>query len=157
MFRGRISPLHNGGTTSASIIRVDTACIFGSTEKYQTKEERKTEWSQTEEQTETTQAVSSSDYYGECAVVGKTNSMRCLLVLNFQHEYRMCSIMCYTETWLSDDVPDSHVNMEGFSLFRSDRTKGLWQKEWRWCVFVSEKWCHRIKHVSETQSMYTKC
>ena len=62
--------VHNGGTTSASIISVDKACVFGSTEKYQTKEERKTERSQTEEQSETAQAVSSSDD-GECAVVGK--------------------------------------------------------------------------------------
>ena len=48
--------------------------------------------------------------------------------VKFQHEYRTCSIMCYTETWLSDDVPDSHVNMEGFSLFRSDRTKDSGKK-----------------------------
>ena len=71
MFIGRTFPLHNGGTTSGSIISVDKACVFGSTEKYQTKEERKREWSQTEEQSETAQAVSSNDYYGECAVVGK--------------------------------------------------------------------------------------
>ena len=65
--------------------------------------------------------------------------------VKFQHEYRTCSIMCYTETWLSDDVPDSHVNMEGFPLFRSDRTKDSGKKNGGGvCLFVSEKWCHRI-------------
>ena len=37
--------------------------------------------------------------------------------VKFQYTYRMCRIMCYTETWLSDDDCDSHENMEGFSLF----------------------------------------
>ena len=71
--------------------------------------------------------------------------------VKFQHEYRTCSVMCYTETWLSDDVRDSHVNMEGFSLFRSDRTKDSGKKNGGGvCLFVNEKWCHRnnmsLKH-----------
>ena len=54
--------------------------------------------------------------------------------VKFQHEYRTCSIMSYTETWLSNDVRDSHVNVEGFSLFRSDRTKDSGQKMEVVCV-----------------------
>ena len=30
--------------------------------------------------------------------------------------------MCFTETWLRENVADSHVNIEGFSIFRADRT-----------------------------------
>ena len=71
--------------------------------------------------------------------------------VKFQHEYCMCSIMCYKETWLSDDVRDSHVNMEGFSLFRSNRTKDSGKKNGGGvCLFAKEKWCHRnnmsVKH-----------
>ena len=54
--------------TSASIIRVDTACVFGPTKRDETKEERKTEWSQIEEYSKKTQALPSSDYYRKCTV-----------------------------------------------------------------------------------------
>ena len=60
-------------------------------------------------------------------------------------------ILCYTEIWLSDDVHDLHVNMEGFSLFRSDRTKDSGKKNGGGvCLLVNEKWCHQnnmsVKH-----------
>jgi exonuclease III len=34
-------------------------------------------------------------------------------------------IVCITETWLSDEIPDNAVAMHGFTLFRKDReTRG---------------------------------
>ena len=30
--------------------------------------------------------------------------------------------MGFTETWLSENVADSHVNIEGLAIFRADRT-----------------------------------
>lgn len=30
--------------------------------------------------------------------------------------------MVFTETWLHQDIPDSLVELEGFSLVRADRT-----------------------------------
>ena len=63
--------------------------------------------------------------------------------VKFRHEYRTCSIMCYTETWLTDAFRESHVKMDGFSLFRSDRTKDSGKKNGSGvCLFVNEKWCH---------------
>ena len=32
-------------------------------------------------------------------------------------------IVCITETWLSDEIPDNAVAMHGFTLFRKDREK----------------------------------
>ena len=71
--------------------------------------------------------------------------------VKYQHEYRTCSMKCYTETWLTDAVRDSHVNIEGFSLFRGDRIKDSCKKIGDGlCLFVNEKWCHRnsmaVKH-----------
>ena len=71
--------------------------------------------------------------------------------VKYQHEYRTCSMKCYTETWLTDAVRDSHVNIEGFALFRSDGTKDSYEKiGGGLCLFVNEKWCHRnnmaVKH-----------
>ena len=37
-------------------------------------------------------------------------------------EYRESSVMVFTETWLHQDIPDSLIEFEGFSLIRVDRT-----------------------------------
>ena len=75
----------------------------------------------------------------------------------YANEFRSASLMCLTETWLSENVDDSHVNIEGFSIFRADRTSdsgkllggGL-------RVFVNEQWCHpnniSIKHKSSSKN-----
>ena len=66
-------------------------------------------------------------------MMGKVQSMANKLnelfaCVKYRHEYRTCSMMCYTETWLTDAVRDSYVNIDGFSLFRSDRTKDSYEK-----------------------------
>ena len=38
------------------------------------------------------------------------------------YEYRESSIMCFSETWLITTINDSHVNIDGFTIARSDRT-----------------------------------
>lgn len=44
----------------------------------------------------------------------RTNSRIC-------YEYRDSCLMVFTETWLHPDVPNSFVELEGFSLVRADR------------------------------------
>ena len=80
--------------------------------------------------------------------------------VKYQHEYRTCSVMYYTETRLTDAVRDSHVNIEGFALFRSDGTKDSYEKiGGGLCLFVNEKWCHRnnmaVKHKVCTPNVGT--
>ena len=70
------------------------------------------------------------------------------------------SMMCYTDTGRADAVRDSHVNTEGFSPFRSDRTKDTGKKiGGGLCLFVNEKWCHRnnmaVKHKVCTPNVGT--
>ena len=43
--------------------------------------------------------------------------------VKYANEFRSACPMCFTETWLSENVADSHVNIEGFSIFRAYRTK----------------------------------
>ena len=38
-----------------------------------------------------------------------------------QREYRECSVMCFTESWLHQDIPDVNVSIEGFHTIRADR------------------------------------
>ncbi|KAJ8389955.1 hypothetical protein AAFF_G00112400 [Aldrovandia affinis] len=38
-----------------------------------------------------------------------------------QREFRECSIMCFTESWLHLDFPDHNVSIDGFQTVRADR------------------------------------
>ena len=42
--------------------------------------------------------------------------------VKYVNEFCSTSLMSFTETWLSDNVADSHVNIESFSIFCADRT-----------------------------------
>ncbi len=53
--------------------------------------------------------------------------------ISYQRETRECCVICLTETWMSAMVPDSAIELAGFSVHRSDRTKELTGKR----VFVS--------------------
>ena len=61
----------------------------------------------------------------------------------YVNDFRTASLMPFTETWLTDCVSDEHVNIDGFSFIRSDRTE-LSEKA---CggglgVYVNKKYCH---------------
>ncbi len=45
--------------------------------------------------------------------------------ISYQRETRDCCVICLTETWMSAMVPDSAIELTGFSVHRSDRTKKL--------------------------------
>lgn len=63
--------------------------------------------------------------------------------VRFQSDYRNASVLCFTETWLNPDVPDSLVSPDGFHPVRSDRTLNSGKKVGGGlCLFVNEKWCH---------------
>ena len=63
--------------------------------------------------------------------------------VKYANEFRSASLMCFTETWLSENVADSHVNIEGFSIFLADRTNDSGKlKGGGLCVFVNDQWCH---------------
>ena len=71
--------------------------------------------------------------------------------------FHSASLMCFTETWLSEKVADSHVNIEGFSIFCADRPKDSGKlKGGGLCVFENDQLCHpnniRIKHKSCSQN-----
>ncbi len=45
--------------------------------------------------------------------------------ISYQRETRDCCIICLTKTWMSAMVPDSAIELTGFSVHRLDRTKEL--------------------------------
>ncbi len=72
--------------------------------------------------------------------------------ISYQRETRDCCVICLTETWMSAMVPDSAIELTGFSVYRSDRTKELTGKSRGGgvCFYINNSWCderniHSIK------------
>ncbi|XP_014195774.1 uncharacterized protein LOC106633669 [Haplochromis burtoni] len=63
--------------------------------------------------------------------------------ISFQREMRDCCVICLTETWLSDKVPDSAIQLPGFSVHRADRSQDLTGKSRGGgvCFMINNSWC----------------
>ncbi len=63
--------------------------------------------------------------------------------ISYQRETRECCVICLTETWMSAMVPDSAIELTGFSVHRSDRTKELTGKSKGGgvCFYINNSWC----------------
>ncbi len=64
--------------------------------------------------------------------------------ISYQRETRDCCVICLTETWMSAMVPDSAIELTGFSVHRSDRTKELAGKSRGGgvCFYINNSWCN---------------
>ncbi len=64
--------------------------------------------------------------------------------ISYQRETRDCCVICLTETWMSAMVPDSAVELTGFSVHCSDRTKELTGKSRGGgvCFYINNSWCN---------------
>jgi len=58
------------------------------------------------------------------------------------HEYRNSQLMVFTESWLRQDIPDSMLELEGFSCVQAHReaTSGK-ARGGGICVYVNNNWC----------------
>ncbi len=72
--------------------------------------------------------------------------------ISYQRETRDCCVICLTETWMSAMVPDSVIELTGFSVHRSDRMEELTGKSRGGgiCFYINNSWCdernlHSIK------------
>ena len=72
--------------------------------------------------------------------------------IRYIDSFRTASVICLCETWLNDDIPDSHVSLSGFELFRADRDDISAEKDGGGglCTYINTNWCHpnnaSIKH-----------
>ena len=74
-----------------------------------------------------------------------------------QWEYRECSLMMFTESWLNGLTPDPHVTLDGFHLVRADRSDGESGKKkgGGLMMYVNERWCN-AGHISVKEQRCTK-
>ena len=73
-----------------------------------------------------------------------------------QRDFRECSIMALTETWLTELTPDMDTNLDGFQLRRADRMaeKGK-RKRGGLAVFVNDRWCNSV-HITVKEEVCSK-
>lgn len=63
-----------------------------------------------------------------------------------QREIRECCALIFTETWLSDKVPEDAIKLQTHSVHRGDRTAASGKvKGGGVCVFVNNSWCGDIR------------
>lgn len=74
-----------------------------------------------------------------------------------QWEYRQCSLMMFTESWLNELTPDSLVTLDGFHLVRADRSarESGKKKGGGLVMYVNERWCN-VGHISVKEQRCTK-
>lgn len=60
------------------------------------------------------------------------------------NKYRESCAVVFTETWLHPDIPNSLVELNGFSLARFDRCfESGKRREGGLCVYINDKWCRQ--------------
>ena len=72
----------------------------------------------------------------------KTDELATLI--KSQREYRECSVLCFTETWLHSHILDHSVVVPDFSTVQADRdmTSSGKKKGGGIALYVSERWCN---------------
>ena len=52
-------------------------------------------------------------------------------------------MMCFTETWLSDEISDGCIMLDGFVSIRSDRTLNSGKAVGGGvCIYINKRWCN---------------
>ena len=87
-----------------------------------------------------------------------------LYLLRERKDYRDCSIVCLTETWLDPMTPDTAVQPEGYTLHRADRSPELTGKSKGGgvCFYVNHRWCRDSVKISSScdrdcETLVVKC
>ena len=77
--------------------------------------------------------------------------------LNVSTEMRNCAVLCLTETWLNNSMPDSTFQIDGLQLFPAYRDH--WSGKTRGgglCVYVNEGWCTNCGLVNGYCSLHPR-
>uniref|UniRef100_A0A4W6C9Q0 Uncharacterized protein n=1 Tax=Lates calcarifer TaxID=8187 RepID=A0A4W6C9Q0_LATCA len=71
-----------------------------------------------------------------------------------QREYWECSILVFTETWLTTVTPDTNAALDRFHLVRADRTTESGKRKGGGkAVFVNDRWCNS-RHITIKKRLY---
>ncbi|KAK3516000.1 hypothetical protein QTP70_000716 [Hemibagrus guttatus] len=73
------------------------------------------------------------------------------LQMNKNRDFPTSCVLCFTETWLCDAIPDSALQLGGFNLYRADRHTELSGKTQGGgiCFYINNSWCNDVKVLSQ--------
>ncbi|KAI2649485.1 RNA-directed DNA polymerase from mobile element jockey [Labeo rohita] len=65
---------------------------------------------------------------------------------SMERGYKDACIIVLTETWLDEEVPESEVSLDHFTILRADRTHQSGKvRGGGICIYVNNRWCDNIK------------
>ncbi len=69
-----------------------------------------------------------------------------LLLTCTNKDFSNSAALCFTETWLSEAIPDNALHLPGYQLFRADRITELTGKTrgGGLCFYINEGWCSDV-------------
>ncbi len=75
------------------------------------------------------------------SLLNKTDEL--LLLTRTNKDFSNSAALCFTETWLSETIPDNALHLPGYQLFRADRITELTGKTrgGGLCFYINEGWC----------------
>ena len=71
-----------------------------------------------------------------------------------KNDYKFSQVLCFTETWLTEDHSDNFVKPPRFSIFRCDRYFKITGKDdgGGVCFLINNEWCTNVKILSKSCS-----
>ncbi len=74
------------------------------------------------------------------------------LLMRRNRDFSSSPVLCFTETWLNESIPDCSVQLNGFSLYRADRQRNLSGGKTRGggvCLYINNAWSTDVTVVSK--------
>ena len=82
------------------------------------------------------------------------------LLRSTQQTVRECCVFVFTESWLHDGIPDSAIQLDRLTCYRSDRapTEGGKTRGGGVCVYIKDAWCQDTVVIRNTaQPWWSTC
>ncbi|KAK2901605.1 hypothetical protein Q8A73_011351 [Channa argus] len=87
-----------------------------------------------------------------------------LLLSRTNKDFFNSAVLCFTETWLNDAIPDSVLSLPGFQLLRSDRDAESTGKSrgGGTCFYINDRWCSDVTVLkkmccSDLETLFINC
>ncbi|KAK7898229.1 hypothetical protein WMY93_019082 [Mugilogobius chulae] len=84
------------------------------------------------------------------SLCNKTDELTLLMRRN--KDFSTSCVLCFTETWLNEQIPDRALHLEGFQLLRGDRQRDLSGGKTKGggvCFYINNAWCSDVTVISQ--------
>ncbi|XP_019210931.1 uncharacterized protein LOC109200009 [Oreochromis niloticus] len=73
------------------------------------------------------------------------------LIRSMNRDFAFSCVLCFTESWLCEDIPDCALKLEGFHLLRADQQASLSGKTTGGgvCFYINSGWCTDVTVIAQ--------